>query len=202
MSKPENDSKGPQRSCIACGTVRDKRDLLRYVLAPDRTLVPDLKGKLPGRGAYTCISGECFRDALKKRRFGRSFKGEIAAEDPDSAIARIRSLMEERIGAYLALANKAGKVVSGSDRVIETLRKGKKGILFLAADISPDSGEKFVALASRGGVETVSIFPRERLGGWLGKEIRTVAVVEEGGFTASISAELRNYRNFFNGGAH
>jgi predicted RNA-binding protein YlxR (DUF448 family) len=46
----------PQRSCLGCGAVRDKGDLLRFVLAPDNVPVPDLKGKLPGRGAYICMS--------------------------------------------------------------------------------------------------------------------------------------------------
>jgi len=187
---------------VACGSVRDKSDLLRFVLAPDRSLVPDLKGKLPGRGAYTCLSASCVADAVKKRRFSRSFKGETVAAEAGAIVAAIGEMMTERIGSYLALANKAGRVVSGSDRVAESLRKGKHGILFLAADISPDSGAKFSALAGRAGVEIVDLFPRERLGGWLGKELRTVAAVEEGGFTASISAELRKYRNFFNGGVH
>jgi uncharacterized protein len=202
MPKPKSDAEGPQRSCLGCGAVRDKSELLRFVITPDRSLVADLKGKLPGRGAYTCISSACLVDALKKRRFARAFKGEVAADEPETAVARIATQMSERIGSYLALANKAGKVVSGSDRVAEALRKGKQGVLFIASDISPDSGEKFESLASRAGTATIPLFTREQLAGWLGKELRTVAAVEEGGFTVSIAAEFDKYRNFFNGGVH
>ena len=43
-----------KRSCLGCRTVKNKEDLLRFVLTPERVLVPDLLFKLPGRGAYIC----------------------------------------------------------------------------------------------------------------------------------------------------
>jgi predicted RNA-binding protein YlxR (DUF448 family) len=55
--------KDPQRSCLGCRETKDKKDLLRFVLAPDRTLVPDLLARLPGRGAYTCMNSACLRAA-------------------------------------------------------------------------------------------------------------------------------------------
>ena len=61
----------PQRSCLGCREVRDKKDLLRFVLAPDRTLVPDLQMKLPGRGAYTCRELACFERASGSGGFAR-----------------------------------------------------------------------------------------------------------------------------------
>ncbi|HEY6874090.1 MAG TPA: DUF448 domain-containing protein [Geobacteraceae bacterium] len=190
----------PQRSCLGCRRVADKGDLLRFVLAPDRSLVPDLREKLPGRGAYTCQKKSCLRAAVAKKQFARSFKGEVRCGTPDELVSLVAALMEERIAAYLALANKAGKVVSGGDTVVELLAKRSPGIICIASDISPDMGEKVAYLAARAGVEHFSLFDKERLGALIGKELRSVVAVECGGFSETIKKELERYRNFFEGG--
>ena len=186
----------PQRSCLGCRETKDKKALLRFVLAPDRTLVPDPQGKLPGRGAYTCWRRECLSKAAAKNQFARSFKGDVSMAGSDDLADRIVRLLEERIGAYLALANKAGKVVSGSDMVSEAFRRRTPGVLYIAADISAESRARFVALADRAGVPLVDFFSKERLGAFLGKELRSVAVIEQSGFITTIMTELEKYRDF------
>ncbi|MCM2358124.1 MAG: DUF448 domain-containing protein [Geobacteraceae bacterium] len=190
----------PQRSCLSCRTVKEKKDLLRFVLAPDRTLVPDLQAKLPGRGAYTCPKKSCLREAAAKKQFARSFRGEVRSGTPDELVSLVAARMEERIAAYLALANKAGKVASGGDTVAELLTRRTPGIICIAADISPDIGEKVAYQAARAGVEYFTLFDKERLGALLGKALRSVVAVERGGFSETIRKELERYRNFFEGG--
>jgi predicted RNA-binding protein YlxR (DUF448 family) len=43
-----------QRTCVACGTKADKRELLRIVAPKNGPAHLDPTGKSPGRGAYTC----------------------------------------------------------------------------------------------------------------------------------------------------
>ncbi|HEX5773649.1 MAG TPA: DUF448 domain-containing protein [Geomobilimonas sp.] len=193
---------GPQRSCIGCRTVRDKRDLLRFVLAPDRTLVPDLQGKLPGRGAYTCVNRSCLLAAATRNQFSRVFKGEVRFGSPAELADMVVTRLEERIGAYLALANKAGKVASGTDNVLALLKRKAPGLVFIADDLSPDSREKIARQAEHAGVALCVMFPKERLGQLLGKELRGVVAIEQGGFIAPMRNELNRYRNFLEGGAH
>lgn len=191
----------PQRSCLGCRTVKDKKELLRFVLAPDRTLVPDPMCKLPGRGAYTCWSGACLKAAADRKQFARSFRGEVKSATADELMPQVLHRLEERIGAYLALANKAGKVVSGGEMVAEALRKRTVGVVFLATDISPDIGQKFVHLATGAGVPYYRLLDKDRLGALIGKELRSVAAIEQSGFVDSVRKELERYRNFFEGGA-
>jgi predicted RNA-binding protein YlxR (DUF448 family)/ribosomal protein L30E len=192
----------PQRSCLGCREARDKKDLLRFVLAPDRTLVPDLQGKLPGRGAYTCVSKACLAAAVQKKQFARSFKGEVRCGMPDELVAAVADRMVERIAGYLALANKAGKVASGGESVIDALTRKSPGIVCVATDISPDIGEKVTALATRLGVAHFALFDKGKLGALLGKGLRSVLVVEQGGFSVALKNEMEKYRNFFEGGTH
>ncbi|KAF0221696.1 MAG: hypothetical protein FD174_27 [Geobacteraceae bacterium] len=190
----------PQRSCLGCREVKDKKDLLRFVLAPDRTLVPDLLNKLPGRGAYTCMSKLCLKAAADRKQFARSYRGEVKHAGADELVNQVALRLEERIVSYLALANKAGKVVSGSDMVAEALRKRSPGVLFIAADISPEIGQKFAHLACKSGVPCFNLLDKGRLGALLGKELRSVAAIEQSGFVETITRELKRYRNFFEGG--
>jgi len=190
----------PQRSCLGCRQVRDKGDLLRFVLAPDRTVVPDLAGKLPGRGAYTCCNRKCLENALARKGFARAFKGEVGTGLPGELVALVTARMEERIGGYLALACKAGKVASGGESVLEAMTKGVPGVLILADDISPDIGRKLTGLADRLGVDHISMFDKERIGALLGKELRSAVVVDRGGFSRALGSEMVRYRNFFEGG--
>jgi hypothetical protein len=189
----------PQRSCLGCGATRDKGDLLRFVLGPDGTLVPDMKGNLPGRGSYTCPKVDCLKQAVKSKRFAASFKTPVIGLDTESLLAGIRTLVVERIRGYLSLAAKAGKVFSGSDAVASGLRSGKAGLLFIATDISDESRKKFTALAGNSGAELVTLFDKESLGTMIGKEYRGVVAVESGGFVEPIRRELKIYRNFFDG---
>jgi predicted RNA-binding protein YlxR (DUF448 family)/ribosomal protein L30E len=192
--------KDPQRSCLGCRETRAKRELLRFVLAPDRTLLPDLQARLPGRGAYTCMKGSCLRSAVQKNQFARAFKGEIRCDGADLLIGEVVARLEARIGSYLALANKAGRVVSGSDLVMELIKKKKAGVLFIAVDISPDIGTKVSFLADRFAVPRVAIFTKERIGAFLGKGLRSVAAIEQSGFIETVTREIAKYRNFFEGG--
>ena len=189
----------PQRSCLGCGAARDKSDMIRFVLGPDGGLTPDLKGKLPGRGAYTCPSRQCLELAIKKKRFAASFKTPVAGLDPEKLTSGVRTLVTERVRGYLSLAAKAGKVFSGSDAVTGGLRGGKVGLLFIATDLSEESRKKFASMAGHAGVELVALFDKECLGKLIGKEHRGVVAVEPGGFIAPIRRELEIFRNFFDG---
>ncbi|WP_074467893.1 MULTISPECIES: YlxR family protein [Streptomyces] len=64
----------PQRTCVGCRKRSDKPDLLRVVLTAGRC-VPDLRGTLPGRGAYLHPTSACLEQAVRRRAFNRAFRG-------------------------------------------------------------------------------------------------------------------------------
>jgi uncharacterized protein len=67
----------PQRQCVACGTLRAKRELVRIVRTPDGTVHVDRTGKLSGRGAYVCPDPACVDRALREERLARALKQPI-----------------------------------------------------------------------------------------------------------------------------
>ena len=57
----------PQRTCIACHTVRSKRELVRIVRTTENHVEADATGKKAGRGAYLCRARECWDQVLSSR---------------------------------------------------------------------------------------------------------------------------------------
>lgn len=70
----------PQRQCIGCGEMRNKKEMIRVIKTPEDEILIDKTGKKNGRGAYICNSPECFRKAAKNRGLERSLKVSIPQE--------------------------------------------------------------------------------------------------------------------------
>ena len=86
MQKPR---KIPQRQCVGCRTMTDKRELVRIVKPPEGEIVLDTIGKKSGRGAYVCRNAECLRKARKSRALERAFETAIPAEVYDALEAQM-----------------------------------------------------------------------------------------------------------------
>jgi predicted RNA-binding protein YlxR (DUF448 family) len=196
MTRQKSQEK-PQRSCLACRQTREKNLLLRFVLSPNGEVVPDIESRLPGRGAYTCVSDHCLRAALKQRQFGRAFKREVITLAPDEMSEQISGIMHGRILGYLGLANRAGKVISGGSMVSDAIRGGHKpGLILLAQDVSEGIGDKLVTLAAVNRVACIQVLLKEDFGAILGKAPRSAVAIRAGGFVGQLMHEIERYRNF------
>lgn len=78
---PVRKKHAPQRTCVACRQVKDKRELIRVVRTPENTVIIDPRGKSAGRGAYICRDHTCWNAALERGSLARALKTEIADRD-------------------------------------------------------------------------------------------------------------------------
>lgn len=85
------EKKTPQRKCIGCNEMKDKKELLRIVRNSEGDINVDLIGKMPGRGAYICKSKKCFDAAVKAKRIEKAFKTKI----PDDIYPKLRENIPE-----------------------------------------------------------------------------------------------------------
>ena len=70
----------PQRQCVGCRTMKNKKDLIRVVKSPEGEISLDFTGKKSGRGAYVCPSADCLARARKSKALERSFETAIPTE--------------------------------------------------------------------------------------------------------------------------
>lgn len=131
---------GPGRTCVVTRVMRDPDDLVRFVLAPDGSVVPDLERKLPGRGVWLTLSREVVEKAVKTGAFSRGLKASAKADA--ELPARIEALLERRLANTLALANKAGLVSAGFQQVESALEKATAVLLVHGSDAAADGCHK------------------------------------------------------------
>ncbi len=70
----------PQRMCVGCREMKNKKELIRVVRSPEGDINLDLTGKKAGRGAYICPNLECFNQAVKGKRLQKALEHDIPAE--------------------------------------------------------------------------------------------------------------------------
>lgn len=63
------------RTCLGCGSKKNKVELVRFVVDEKEKLVQDTNYHLTGRGAYTCRSSDCLKRFLQNtKRLHRAFR--------------------------------------------------------------------------------------------------------------------------------
>ncbi len=148
---PRTEKSARSRMCALSRRVRPIDELIRFVVSPQGEVVPDLKRKLPGRGLWLSASRQVVAEAVRRHQFSRGFKRDVRvaptlATDTENLLAR--GVIEA-----LAMAAKAGQVVSGFAKVEALLGGGRGRIAALihAADGAPDGIRKLDALIGPNG---------------------------------------------------
>jgi predicted RNA-binding protein YlxR (DUF448 family) len=175
--------------------------MLRFALAADGSVVPDIRCKLPGRGAWTQLSYKAVRHAVDKQAFSRAFhtRAEASAALADTADA----LLERDALQSLSMANKAGLVVAGGFKVDSAIGNGNVAAMVQARDGASDGARKRAqALKAKfgeaaGTIPWICLFSSSQLGLALGKAIVIHAALKFGAATSAFLARadrLRRYR--------
>ena len=114
--------------------------MIRFVAAPDGTVVPDLKGRLPGRGCWVTATRDHVARATAMNLFARRLKTAVkpAADLP----AQVEALLADAALGALAMARKAGALVSGAAKVDGAVRTNAALAVIHASDAAPDGVRK------------------------------------------------------------
>jgi predicted RNA-binding protein YlxR (DUF448 family) len=135
----------PIRKCILSGDREPRGALIRLVLAPDGQVLPDVRAKAPGRGAWIGVGKDELEAAIAKGKLrgalARAFKSN-ALTIPDDLADRIADALRKAALDRLGLEARAGKVVIGAERIDKAARSGKLHLLFHAADAGEDGNRK------------------------------------------------------------
>jgi uncharacterized protein len=137
---PRTAKSGTERMCVVTRQVQPVEDLIRFVVAPDGTVIADLKRKLPGRGLWVSGSRGVLTEAVRRGVFGRGFKRDVRVSP--GLVDETESLLIRGLIEALAMAGKAGGVVTGFSKVEAALRTGDAAALIHASDGAPDGIRK------------------------------------------------------------
>jgi predicted RNA-binding protein YlxR (DUF448 family) len=185
-----------ERMCIVTRTRGEPDDLVRFVRGPDGTVVPDIRCELPGRGVWVQARQPLVAQAVKRKLFRRGLGEDCRALE--ALPGQVADLLRRAALNYLALANKAGLVVAGFEKVAAAIGKGRAAVLVEAADGAEDGWRKLVAKLNRSGqqAEIVRSFDSAALDLALGRPHVIHAALSGDGLTRKFVAAARKFETY------
>ena len=145
---PRHGAAGTVRMCVVTREVKPIDELIRFVVGPDQAVVPDLKRKLPGRGAWVTASRDVLATGVKRGAFARAFRADLKAA-PDLP-EQVEQLMERALLDALGVARKARQVVVGHAQVEAAAEHGAAVAVLHASDAGPEGVRQILAAIRRG----------------------------------------------------
>lgn len=133
------EAKEPIRKCILSGDKEAREHLVRLALSPDGDVLPDVRAKAPGRGAWIGVTQAELAASGKKLRgaLSRAFKTSDL-RIPDDLGALIGEQLQRALLDRLGLEAKAGHVSIGGEKLEKAARAGKLHMLLHASDAGAD----------------------------------------------------------------
>ena len=191
------------RLCAVTRIQLPVEELIRFVRAPDGSIVPDLARRLPGRGVWVEARRPVLAEAVRRKVFARSLQQAVTvpADLPD----QVERLMAKRLAEAISLANKAGLLVAGFAKVEELIGQGRAAVLIQAADGAADGAAKLIRKLEaavgpeRAAEAIVAELPGEQLDLAIGRSNVVHAAASGGGAALRILEEARRLRRYRSG---
>jgi predicted RNA-binding protein YlxR (DUF448 family) len=142
---------GTERTCALTRSLMPVSEMIRFVVGPAGEAVPDIRRKLPGRGIWLTSTRTAIEEAVKRNVFSRGFKRQVQVA-PNLAEQTERLLERAALDA-LAMAGKAGAVVTGFAKVEATLSRDDVLALIHAAEAAADGKRKLDGALNRGRIQ-------------------------------------------------
>jgi uncharacterized protein len=145
MRPPEHETDlAPERRCILTGERGPNSGLIRLALGPDGVVVPDVRARAPGRGAWIGVDRSALEVAQAKGKLQgaltRALK--MSASAPVDLGERTEAALARNALDRLGLEARGGTLLTGSDRIEEAARRGQVTLLLHAADAATDGNRK------------------------------------------------------------
>ena len=177
------DGGGNPRRCAVTRRSGPRAGLIRFVVAPDGTLTPDLAETLPGRGLWVAASGEALAAPGLAKAAARSARKRVRV--PDGLPDTVERLLAQRCRATLGLARRAGLVEAGYEKVRAAIADGRASLMLTARDSAGRDSRELArrAAAGRRPVRIAAALDSAELGAAFGRE-RLVHVAVAGGSLA------------------
>ena len=195
-----------ERRCILTGERADPDGLIRLAVSADGAVLPDVRGKAPGRGAWIGVSREVLEKALAngklKGALARAFKdGNITfpADLPERINVALRQSLLDRLG----LEARSSMLLTGAEKLDVACRRGQVHLLLHAADAGSDGCRKLdqawrVGEDSEGSDMAGAVLPLDRgaLSMAIGRENAVHIAITDARAAARVGAALGRWQSY------
>ncbi len=198
LTKAESRTSGiRERRCSATGEVLPEARLIRFVLDPEGSVVPDIAAKLPGRGYWVSAERAVIERAAARRLFAKAAGQDVTASG--DLATRTEAGLVQRMLSYLGLARRSGDLILGFDRIERQIRGTEPPTVMVeASDASADGRRKLQAAAKAVGCIpfVIGAFSSTELSLSLGRENVVHAAVKPGRIAERLIFEAARLKGF------
>ena len=190
----------PLRTCVVTRSQLAPEDLIRFVLDPQGIVVADLGNRLPGRGVWVICDKASVATAVKIKAFSRGLKQH--AQAPADLADIVERQLLRRVCEALSLANTAGLVVTGHDKVEQQIAAGTPVALLHGHDASHDGinrlNRQYNAMSrdARRPARIVLDLSIEQMSLALGRSNVVHAALKTGGVAGFFLSEVGRFQRF------
>ncbi|UMM64395.1 hypothetical protein DM15PD_14090 [Aristophania vespae] len=177
-----------ERRCIVTRSHESPGQMIRFVIAPDGRIVPDLSGRLPGRGLWVKAEREIFDSAKLKQAFSRAARKEVQISQ--GLLNFVIEGLANRLQDGISLARRAGEAVCGFQKCRERLAANKVGVIICALGASRDELGRLMSGHRSLPVEWV---PERVLASAFGRDRAVYAVIAPGALAQRLMADCKRF---------
>lgn len=184
--------RAPERRCLVTRESLPVDHLVRFVVDPNGAVVPDVEGRLPGRGLWLRASRDIVNKACAGRVFAKAARGTAFVEN--GLADRVERQLARRCLDLVSLARRTGDAVAGYEKAKEFLRRRRPGLIFVASDGAGGARDRIAGTAPA--VPVVELFSSDELGAVFGRDRTVNVVVAEGGLAARLAVDCARLGGF------
>ena len=177
------------RKCIATRAIKEKREMIRFVVGPDGYIFADILEKLPGKGIWVSCDRNALSLVLEKGLFGRVTRKSVTVSD--TLLQDVEQLMSKRVVELLSLARKSGHSVAGYEKVKDWLSKDWAEVLLQSSDGSKRGKSKLSTPMSGNFIGWLS---SQELGAAFGRQTVIHCALASGGITKRVVNEAQRLK--------
>lgn len=201
LSLGSHGHKPKERKDIASGELMDPAYMIRLAAGPDGQIVADIFGKIPGRGFWVASDRESVEQAVAQKAFARAAKRKVIV--PDKFADLIEMQLKTRVLGLIGMANRAGQLEFGFDKVKALVQDDQIAYRIEASDGSMDGRSKIRVIAKAIAREieakcppVIACFDGMQLGKVIGREHSVHLAVKRGKLAKALKAELSRLNGF------
>lgn len=185
-------SAGNARRCLVGRASLPRERMVRFVVGPDREIVPDIDGRLPGRGLWLQSRRDIVERAAATNAFAKAARRDVTV--PDRLADQVERLLARRCVDLIGFARRAGDALAGFESVRRALQRGRAVLLLVAADGSLRQRDRLPLSRVRDRI--VDVLVATELGGAFGRDAVTYAALSRGGLEERVWTEAARLAGF------
>ncbi len=190
-----------ERKDIASGDIMNPARMVRLAFSQDGEVVADVFAKIPGRGAWIAANRDAVEKAIKTKAFNHAAKRNITV--PNTFANIIEQQLSRKVLGLIGMANRAGELESGFDKVRSVAHAGKLAFRIEASDGAEDGRSKIRVISKAIAHElqhpppcVIGCYNSTQLGNIIGREHMVHLALRKGRLVQSLRAELSRLAGF------